>query len=204
MRSSTRGIHSRSLAGLVALCCGVLSAARLPAQETAVTRRSALAAAPDASLPGGAFARLGTPHAVVTGRIKAATYSPDGRWLAVISQNRGNNQAHLALLDANTRALVRMIGPIDVREPVLRFSHDNQALLTSEASWTVPSGEKSKHAVEDKLAAVSPNGKYLVFNRDLDRKLVVWDASIQKEFATLELRPGARTFSTAVTDDRAA
>jgi hypothetical protein len=128
MLSLSWSIHSRAIAALVGVCCGILPAERMPAQESPVTKPGAPAAVPAVSLPGGAFARLGTPHAVVTGRIKVATFSPDGRWLAVISQNRSGGESRIVLLDAKTLAQVRTIAPIDYIHTVLRFSHDSQSL----------------------------------------------------------------------------
>jgi WD40 repeat protein len=150
--------------------------------------------------PGGAFARLGTPQSVVTGRITTITPSPDGRWLAVISQNRASGQSHIALLDARSRALVRTIAPIQDPNSLLRFSHDSLILHSSQQSWSVATGAQLARSVEGTLVGVSPNGKFLVVIRPDGRK-VVWDAVKGGEVATLESRPGRPTSRAAVTDD---
>jgi WD40 repeat protein len=200
MLSLLRRFRPRVFAGLVGVCCGILSAARLPAQEAAFTKHSAPAATPDASLPGGAIARLGTPRAIVTGRMRAAAFSPDGRWLAVISENRGNRQAHIALLDARTLANVRTIAPIEIPNAVLQFSQDSRTLHTSQFSWSVATGEKVALPIDGRLVGISPNGKFWVVSRP-DGRQVVWNVVERAEVATLEPSVRARTSSTAISDD---
>jgi WD40 repeat protein len=199
MLSLSHRIRLRAFAGLVGLCCGILFAERLPAQETAFTKPGGPTAAPE-TLPGGAFARLGMPHAVVTGRIRAATFSPDGRWLAVIRQNRSGGQSQIALFDAKSLAQVRTIAPIDYIHPVLRFSHDSETLHETQRSWSVHTGEEVARPIKGQLAAVSPNGKFWVVDRG-DGRHIVWDVANQAEIATLESRVDTRGTSTAISDD---
>jgi WD40 repeat protein len=154
-----------------------------------------------AALPGGATARLGTPRAVITGRIKAIQPSPDGRWLAVVSESRARGQAEIVLLDAKTLALVRTFAPFHGGLPVLQFSSDSGILHTRQSSWSVDTGEAAARPADGELVGGSPNGKFGLFRRPQDQKLAVWDTQARKEIGTLESRFSPHGMIAAVSDD---
>ncbi|MGD9905309.1 MAG: winged helix-turn-helix domain-containing protein [Vicinamibacterales bacterium] len=166
--------RTRRLAGWA---LAVVAVVAIAAAATWSPARTAAVAAPDGSL-----VRVDGE----SGSIHSAVFSPDGRWLAVVSDRSGDFEIYLRDLDAPTSRPVTADGMRNVH-PV--WSPDSRAIAYHSALrrgiWIIAldGGPARQVARFGSRPAWSPDGRWIAFQSD--------------EFLTQRTQPGSRLWMVA-------